>query len=136
MEQLEGIVDIGIIGVLLSMSVLACWLFLERLFFYRKVDAKDYPSKDKYELALTRNLTAIATVASNAPYIGLLGTVLAIMLTFVRMSQTSIAAEQIMGALALALKTTAVGLGVAIFAVVFYNILLRKTEALLAEYEA
>jgi biopolymer transport protein ExbB len=39
-----------------------------------------------------------------------------------------------MASLALALKTTAVGLFVAILAVLFYNYLIRRVEVLLAEY--
>jgi biopolymer transport protein ExbB len=41
-----------------------------------------------------------------------------------------------MSSLALALKTTAIGLGVAILAVVFYNILVRRVESFLAEFDS
>ncbi len=136
MEYLKEIVDYGIIGVLVFMSVLSFALFLERLFFYSKVDPKRFGKKSTLENTLTKNLTTIATIASNAPYIGLLGTVLAIMQTFVDMSKENLAATKIMASLALALKTTAVGLFVAIFAVMFYNFLVRKVENILAEFEA
>jgi biopolymer transport protein ExbB len=118
------------------MSILSLALFLERIIFFRKVKPKNFKNKTILENTLTKNLTAIATIASNAPYIGLLGTVLAIMQTFVDMSKENLAATKIMASLALALKTTAVGLFVAIFAVMFYNFLVRKAENILAEFES
>jgi len=136
LEYLKDIVDYGIIGLLVIMSIFSLALFIERVLFYKKVDIKDFKNKQLLENSLTNNLTTIATIASNAPYIGLLGTVLAIMQTFVDMSKENLAATKIMASLALALKTTAVGLGVAILAIVFYNYLTRKVETLLAEYEA
>ena len=64
----------------------------------------------------------IATIGSSAPYIGLLGTVLGIMLTFYSMGKTGFMdTNKIMVGLALALKVTAVGLMVAIPAVIIYN---------------
>jgi biopolymer transport protein ExbB len=136
MQYLTPIVDYGIIGLLIFMSFLSFWFFLERVLYFRSVDPLAFATKEKLELDLSERLTLIATVAANAPYIGLLGTVLAIMQTFVDMSRTQIEAGVIMESLALALKTTAIGLAVAIMAVVFYNILSRQIERLLVRYEA
>ena len=87
-------------------------------------------------MLLTRKLFVIASVASNAPYLGLLGTVFGIMLTFYNMGQdASIDTGKIMVGLALALKATAVGLGVALVSVVLYNTLLRKVQVLILEWE-
>ena len=135
MEYLKEIVDYGVIGVLIFMSILSLTFLLERVFYYEKVDIKSFKNRQLLENSLTKNLTIIATIASNAPYIGLLGTVLAIMQTFVDMSQENLAATKIMASLALALKTTAVGLFVAIVAIIFYNYLTRRVETFLAEYE-
>ncbi len=134
MEYLKEFIDYGIIGALLLMSIVAVALFLERVFYFRKVDISAFKSKELLENRLSSNLTTIATIASNAPYIGLLGTVLAIMQTFITMAQSNLAATKIMESLALALKTTAAGLIVAIIASVLYNILVRKIETKLAEY--
>ena len=84
---------------------------------------------------MTKHLTIIGTIASNSPYIGLLGTVLAIMLTFMTMGNGDIEASKIMSSLALALKATAVGLVVAIVSQVFYNILGRFAEVMESKYE-
>ncbi|OQX74809.1 MAG: TonB-system energizer ExbB [Campylobacteraceae bacterium 4484_4] len=132
---LQNLVDYGIIGLLFLLSILSVWLFIERKLFYRSLDFTAYKSKKKFEIALTKNLTTIATIASNAPYIGLLGTVVAIMITFFTMGEAGMDAAKITAALALALKTTAAGLVVAIISIVFYNILARDTERLLVEYE-
>ncbi len=136
MEYLKQIVDYGVIGVLVFMSILSLTFFIERITYFKKVNIKNFATKQLLENSLTKHLTIIATIASNAPYIGLLGTVLAIMQTFVDMSKENLAATKIMASLALALKTTAVGLFVAIVAIVFYNYLTRRVETFLAEYDS
>ncbi len=128
-------IDYGVMGVLFGMSVVSCGLFIERVFYYQRVDLSSYKTKRMCELALSDHLTTIATITSNAPYIGLLGTVLAIMLTFTTMSHSGLEALKIMSSLALALKTTAVGLVVAIVSMVFNNILVRYAERLLVAYD-
>lgn len=134
-ELLKNLVDYGVIAVLILMSFIAVMLFIERLFFYKKLDVNSFKNKKQLDVALTKNLTFIGTIASNSPYIGLLGTVLAIMLTFMTMSEGDIVATKIMASLALALKATAIGLVVAIISMVFYNILVRYAEVLESRYE-
>ncbi|MCS6897747.1 MAG: MotA/TolQ/ExbB proton channel family protein, partial [Nitrospira sp.] len=82
MEALKDIIDYGIIGLLLVLSVWAIAVAIERWQFYRRIDPASYPNQQLLEIALTKRLVIIGTVAANAPYIGLLGTVLGIMLTF------------------------------------------------------
>ena len=92
--------------------------------------------RDLGRLHLTRRLHLIATIGSNAPYIGLLGTVLGIMLTFYQMGETGIVdTSSIMTGLALALKATAAGLVVAIPAITAYNLLLRKAKEQMLRWE-
>ena len=110
---------------------------IERYMFYRSFSIDQYSGREEAEIALTRRLHLIATIGSNAPYIGLLGTVLGIMLTFYQMGQTGIVdTNSIMTGLALALKATAAGLIVAIPAVTTYNLLLRKAKEHLLLWEA
>ena len=136
-ETLKHTVDYGVIGLLVFMSFIAVWFFIERIFFYKKIKIKTYKNKKHLDVALTKHLTIIGTIASNSPYIGLLGTVLAIMLTFMTMGNAGdIDASKIMESLALALKATAAGLVVAIISMVFYNILSRFAEVLESDYEA
>ncbi len=136
MDRLKEAVDYGVIGVLLLMSVVSLGIALERFFFFRRVSSKDFRSKKELEVELTKGLHLIATVGSNAPYVGLLGTVLGIMLTFYKIGTHGfVDTKEIMVGLALALKATAVGLLVAIPSVVLYNLLLRKVRVLLARWE-
>lgn len=135
-EVLKNLVDYGVIALLVFMSFLSFWFFIERIIFYKKMNLDDYKNKKSLEIALTKHLTIIGTIASNAPYIGLLGTVIAIMLTFMTMSTGDIQAAKIMSSLALALKATAVGLVVAIMSQIFYNILGRYAEVKESIYEA
>jgi len=82
MEIMKHIVDIGIIGLLLGLSLWSIAVAIERWLFYRHVETQTFASPQLLELALTKRLVIIGTIAANAPYIGLLGTVLGIMLTF------------------------------------------------------
>ncbi len=136
MEWLSAAIDFGVIGLLVALSVVVVAIGLERLFFYRSVEPNGFASVKALELALTKRLVVVASVASNAPYIGLLGTVLGIMLTFYNMGlDASADVSKIMVGLALALKATALGLIVALVSVTAYNALLRKTKVLLLEWE-
>jgi biopolymer transport protein ExbB len=136
MDWLKWIVDYGVIGLLVVMSIIALAVAIERRSFYRKVSPDAFPDKKSLELALTRKLHILATVASNAPYIGLLGTVLGIMLTFYTMGRDGFMdTGKIMVGLALAMKATAVGLLVAIPVLTFYNFLVRRARELIVEWE-
>ncbi|HEX5709941.1 MAG TPA: TonB-system energizer ExbB [Sulfuricurvum sp.] len=132
----EQVVDYGIIGILIVMSIVSLTLFIERMMSYGSIRVEEYESKDELELELGNNVTTIATIGSNAPYVGLLGTVLGIMITFYSLGDVgAVDPKKIMTGLALALKATAMGLVVAIPAIIFYNILLRKMERLLTMWE-
>jgi biopolymer transport protein ExbB len=136
MEWLSAIVDYGIIGLLIIMSVIAGSIAVERYLVFRKIRVESFDERKNLEIELTKKLHIIATIGSNAPYIGLLGTVLGIMLTFYTMGREGLMdTGKIMTGLALALKATAVGLVVAIPSIAFYNFLLRKVKVLLAQWE-
>jgi biopolymer transport protein ExbB len=136
MDGLKQLIDWGVIGLLLSMSLVAVAVAIERHRFFRQIELVRYSSRKSLELDLTRRLHIIATVGSNAPFVGLLGTVLGIMLTFYTMGQAgNVETRQIMVGLALALKVTAVGLVIAIPAVTFYNFLMRRARELMLEWE-
>jgi biopolymer transport protein ExbB len=136
-DQIKNIVDYGIIGLLILMSILTFTFAIERLIFYRTVRLDAYDHKLELELDLTKRLGSIASIGTNAPYIGLLGTVLAIILTFyiIGDKQNDIDTGEIMKHLALALKATAAGLVVAIPATVIYNSLITRVDRLIAEWE-
>lgn len=136
MEWLKGSIDYGIIGLLIGMSVISLAIALERYFVYRRIRIADFTDRKYLELELTNRLHVIATIGSSAPYIGLLGTVLGIMLTFQTMGKEGFMdAGKIMVGLSLALKATAVGLFVAIPAVVFYNFLLRRVKVIMMQWD-
>ena len=135
MDYLHQILDYGVLGLLLFLSVAALALALERFFVYRATRVSQYADRRELELHLTRKLHLIATIGANAPYIGLLGTVTGIMLTFYDIGTSGFDTTQIMTGLALALKATALGLLVAIPAVTFYNLLLRRCKVLLIQWD-
>lgn len=135
MELLKQYLDYAVFGVLGFMSFLLVGFVIERYLYLGRVRLSAFENAEELNIALTRNLTAISTIGSNAPYVGLLGTVLGILITFYDLGQGGgIETGAIMLGLALALKATALGLLVAIPAIIFYNALLRKVEVLTARW--
>ena len=82
---LSDAIDYGIVGLLVILSIIVVAIALERYVFFRRVSIEDYPDIKSLELTLTEKLFVIASVGTNAPYVGLLGTVLGIMLIFYNM---------------------------------------------------
>jgi len=136
MDWVKAAVDYGIIWFLILLSFISLWISLERYFVYKKVTIRDFTDKKSLELVLTNKLHIIATIGSNAPYLGLMGTVLGIMITFYTMGNEGFMDPgKIMTGLSLALKATAIGLVVAIPSVFFYNLLLRRAKVIMMEWE-
>lgn len=135
-ELLQDTLDYGVMGVLGVMSFMTLWFWIERIMFYRVVNLDTYKTKEALEIDLTNNISIISSFGSNAPYIGLLGTVFGIIITFYVMGQSGdLDAKSIMTSLALALKATAMGLAVAIPAIFFHTHIVRKMEVLIARWE-
>jgi biopolymer transport protein ExbB/TolQ len=81
-------------------------------------------SKERELAGLRRGMPVLATVASSAPFVGLFGTVGGIITAFQKLADPTKGGGGIgtvSAGIAEALVTTAVGLGVAILAVWFYN---------------
>ncbi|MDD3845401.1 MAG: TonB-system energizer ExbB [Syntrophorhabdaceae bacterium] len=138
MQWLAYLIDYGIIGLLGVMSFFSVAFFVERYLFFKRLDISCYHEDRKVlEIDITKRMSVIATIGSNAPYVGLLGTVLGIMLTFSTIgSQGYVDATGVMFGLALALKATAIGLVVAIPSIVFHNYLVRKVKVALLRWDA
>ncbi len=87
------------------------------------------------KLKLERGLAFLGTLGNNAPFIGLFGTVLGIINAFSDLSgtQLQLAGPKIMGSISEALVATAVGLIVALPAVVAFNIFNRRVKFVLAQ---
>jgi biopolymer transport protein ExbB/TolQ len=85
-----------------------------------------------------RGLAFLGTLGSNAPFIGLFGTVLGIVRAFhdLSTSNAAIASQSVMAGIAEALVATAIGLLVALPAVATYNILMRHVETAVATANA
>lgn len=136
MPLLKIVVEYMILGLLLALSMLALTVALERLRFYRTLVVSQYQSRAKLQKHLTHRLTIISSIASNAPYIGLLGTVLGIMFTFQSLGDSgNIDVKSIMTGLAFALKATAMGIAVAIPCVFLNNLLGRRVREKLADFD-
>jgi biopolymer transport protein ExbB len=133
-EFLRNNLDYLVFGILGIMSFLMVWFSIERVLYFRRVDTDRFTNEQELSVDLTRHLTLISTIGANAPYIGLLGTVIGILITFHDIGTTggSVEVGTVLVGLALALKATAMGLVVAIPAIWSYNGLLRRVEVLTA----
>lgn len=133
---LKNIIDYGILGLLTFLGFVSIFFYIERLLYFRAVKVNEFDKKEKLQLNLTNNTSIVASIASNSVYIGLLGTVLGILVTFYEMgSSGQIDVKIIMTSLAFALKATALGLVVAIPSMIFYNHLVRKVEVLETKWD-
>lgn len=143
----EFIMNVALIGaewvlyLLLILSVIAVALGFERQRYYRRAYqdhnglrlAHYHMGAAGLRVALETNLTFLASVGSNAPFIGLFGTVLGIMKAFNDLvGQTDGGVDVVMGGISEALVATAVGIFVAIPALATYNAFQRKVEQLMA----
>ncbi len=136
MEFFKLYLDHTIFGLLGLMGFIALWITLERLFFYRSVKQTDYQCSEELNIAITRHLTTLSIIGANAPFVGLLGTVIGILITFYDVGQNqSIDTSSIMIGLALALKATAAGIAIAIPTIMAYNGLLRKVDVIMTRYK-
>ncbi|EDP7131205.1 TonB-system energizer ExbB [Campylobacter jejuni] len=137
MEFLKDYIDLIIFLILGIMAFIAFWCVVERMLFFRKINFKNYENQEQFNDAISENLTTLYIIYSNAPYIGLLGTVIGIMVTFYEMGLAgNIDVKSIVVGLSLALKATALGLLVAIPTLMAYNALLRKVSLLSNAYKA
>ncbi len=125
------IVDTVILFVFLLMATMSVWIIIERLIYFSRLKLNDFSREDTLELALTRYLSMLSALASNAPYVGLLGTVLGIMMALYEVGMSGqLEPSKIMVGLALALKATAMGIGLAIIGMFAVNLLMRRVDAI------
>ena len=94
--------------------------------------AKSWTEKNLLE----KRLLILGTLGSNAPFIGLLGTVLGVIKAFHDLSQSGAGPEVVMKGLSEALVTTAIGLFVAIPCVISYNYFQDKVQKILSGTES
>ncbi len=94
-------------------------------------------AKTAEKVRLERNLGFLGTVGANAPFIGLLGTVLEILRVFNLLGEQGVTSaadtSSIMTGISEALVATGVGLLVAIPATVAYNAFLKRVGGLLSQ---
>lgn len=90
----------------------------------------------KQQQRLDKRLSILGTIGSNAPFAGLLGTVLGIIKAFNDLAHNAGGGPSVvMGGIAEALVATAIGLLVAIPAVVFFNAFKNRQKGILSNIE-
>lgn len=104
------------------------------------IDAAMNAVRPEEKIRLERNLSFLGTLGANAPFIGLFGTVLGIIKAFKDLAESGLqpggeTSTEVMAGISEALVATAVGLLVAIPAVVAYNIFQRRVKRIASEAE-
>ncbi len=87
-------------------------------------------------LRLRKFLGTLATIGSTAPFVGLFGTVLGVMMAFSSMSHAGLSSEVMAGGISEALSATALGLLVAVPSIVAYNYFVGRIGVLLLHIQA
>jgi biopolymer transport protein ExbB len=94
-------------------------------------------ARSRERLTLERNLGVLGTLGNNAPFIGLFGTVLGIIRAFADLAKNQAGgAGPVMTGISEALVATAVGLLVAIPAVIFFNIFQGRVRRMMGRVDA
>jgi biopolymer transport protein ExbB len=112
-----------VLYILLGLSVVTLGVIFERLYAFILLRRR-YAQLSKRDLLLfgQKRLTVLATLGNNAPFIGLFGTVLGVIKAFHDLNlQQGSGIKVVMGGISEALVATAMGLLVAIPAVIAYN---------------
>ena len=159
LKEKEHLLDIGIpnelaspfVALFRSLKGKTKEILEKNHYFKQGSDAPVYLSRSDMELiegsvqnslasqtkSLEKNLFILSTVVTVAPFLGLLGTVWGILLTFAGLQQgSSLGSSQlIMGGLSTALATTVLGLIIAIPALIGYNYLKNRIRELHGEME-
>ena len=86
--------------------------------------------------SIRSHLTALGTIASVSPLLGLLGTVIGMISVFTTLSQeTAVNATMLAGGISEALVTTAFGMVIAVPTLAFYNYFINRLQLLVLEME-
>lgn len=94
-------------------------------------------ASERVRQSLERRLTFLGTVGNNAPFVGLLGTVIGIIRAFHELDRSGgKLSTGLMTEIGEALVATAIGLVVALPAVAFFNLFQRVVQARLGQAEA
>jgi biopolymer transport protein ExbB/TolQ len=146
-----------ILLILVSLSIWSFAIIIERRRFLRDFDLENEfldikaqaskLSKENIKLGLTRHfynlqttfqkgLGVLGTLGSTTPFIGLLGTILGIIVAFGELSNGGAGTNAIMFALAEALILTAVGLFVAIPAVISFNLFSKRSKHMIGDLQS
>jgi biopolymer transport protein ExbB/TolQ len=153
-----GVVEVLVMITLAALSVWSIATILDRFKFFKNKNAAffagqlieqvaSYKKADDVTREMARNLyfrklkpevekgfTLLASLGANAPFIGLFGTVLGIIRAFAYLGEQS-GSTAVMSGVSQALYATALGLLVAIPAVVAFNYFSRRAKDLYLEIE-
>ncbi len=105
-----------------------------QLYQFIEKNAEETLAKEK--ILLQKGLTLLASIGALAPFVGLLGTVMSIYFALMKIATAGNATLAVVAApIGEALILTALGLAVALPAVLFYNLILRNQKEFFAQLQ-
>jgi len=129
-----GPISIAIFSILLILSILALYIFIERWLTIKRATRIDDNFMNNIRAAveifkLEKGLSTLASISGAAPMIGFFGTVTGMIMAFHTMATAeSVGPAQLAGGIYQALTTTAFGLLIGIISFVGYNLLVANVD--------
>lgn len=122
-----------ILYFLIFMSLISVAVIIERFVAFSEIEQKIKQfSSVELRLLLEKRLGILATFGSNAPFVGLFGTILGVMNAFAVLgASNTVSTSLVMNGISEALVATAMGLFVAIPSVAAYNYFIRRMRRIL-----
>jgi biopolymer transport protein ExbB len=121
---------------ILAISLLAMvYLTINRYSAFAFVESQldRFPNKTELEIELNKKMTMIYSIASNAVYIGLFGTVLGIIYTLAQINTGN--QKELISSLSMPLISTAVSIVVAVVGTFLYNALVDRIEVVSKKWD-
>jgi len=134
-EKIKDIVEFGVLSVLAVALLVLIYLYINRkaAFRFALSQLQRFENKTELEIELNKKMSFIYSLASNAVYIGLLGTVIGIMITLQSIDFES--KKEMIASLAIPLISTAASIIVAIIGNFIYNALAADIETILRYWD-
>ncbi len=134
-ENIKDIVEFGVLSVLAVALLVLIYLYINRkaAFRFALSQLQRFDNKTELEIELHKKMSVIYSLASNAVYIGLLGTVIGIMITLQSIDFES--KKEMIASLAIPLISTAASIIVAIIGNFIYNALAADIETILRYWD-
>jgi len=134
-EQLRNLIEFSMIGILGFALLTLIYMYISRraAFSIAKEQLHKFETKTELEIELYKKINLVYTIASNAVYIGLFGTVVGILIALQNVDVSN--KSELIASLSIPLISTAASIVVAIIGNFIYNALITQIEYIIRLWE-